>query len=126
MPDLVQISVELQIPDKEPYEGKATLKQKQRIWELGYRDQSVIDNLGKRQASAVIDQLCRVYRKEIGRRSSKRYVVWALILLVGSIAVATLSRDDDVRSSVPVLGFLASATLLLLAFLQWARSRRGS
>ena len=52
------------LPDREPYEGKATLKQKQKIWELKYRDQAVIDKLGKRQASFLIDVLLKAHKKE--------------------------------------------------------------
>jgi hypothetical protein len=50
-------AVKITIPELEPYEGKATLKQKAKIWHLGYQDQSVIDTLGKKQASALIDGL---------------------------------------------------------------------
>ena len=56
---MVSYSVELDIPDKLPYEGKATQKQKQYIWDLGFQDEEVIDELGKKQASAIIDQLKR-------------------------------------------------------------------
>ena len=35
------------VPEREPYEGKATLKQKAKLWHMGYHDQSVIDSLGK-------------------------------------------------------------------------------
>ena len=47
----------IDIPEKEPFEGKATQKQKQKIWELGYKDEAVIAALGKKQASFLIDQL---------------------------------------------------------------------
>ena len=49
-------------PAKQPYEGKATQKQKQRIWELGFRNRDVIDDLGKKQAGILIDQLYAFYR----------------------------------------------------------------
>jgi hypothetical protein len=34
--------LKLHIPDKQPFEGNATQKQKQYIWDLGYRDEEVI------------------------------------------------------------------------------------
>jgi hypothetical protein len=49
--------ISVNIPAMQPYEGKATQKQKQKLWDMGYEDQSVIDGLGKRQASALIEQL---------------------------------------------------------------------
>lgn len=49
--------INVKIPDLQPYEGKATQKQKQKLWDMGYEDQSVINTLGKRQASALIEQL---------------------------------------------------------------------
>jgi len=49
--------VRLTIPDKVPFEGKATQKQKQKIWELGLRDEALIASLGKQQASYVISSL---------------------------------------------------------------------
>lgn len=45
------------IPARQPYEPSATMKQKDFIWQLGLRDQAIIDSLGKWQASALIDQL---------------------------------------------------------------------
>jgi hypothetical protein len=51
------MSEEIRVSEKQPYEGKATQKQKQLIWELGFDDQDIIDELGKKQASELIDQL---------------------------------------------------------------------
>ena len=48
---------EVRLPARQPYEGRATLKQKDYIWSLGFKDRAVIDSLGKWQASALIDQL---------------------------------------------------------------------
>ncbi len=55
-----KFEISLDLPDKEPFEGKATQKQKQFIWDLGYQDEEAIAALGKKQASAVIDQLKKV------------------------------------------------------------------
>jgi hypothetical protein len=49
--------VSVQIPPRQPYEGKATLKQKDLLWQMGFKDQDVLDSLGKWQASSLIDQL---------------------------------------------------------------------
>ena len=45
------------LPARQPYEGRATLKQREYIWNLGIKDRDVIDAWGKRQASALIHQL---------------------------------------------------------------------
>lgn len=50
------------IPARHPYELKATPKQKNYLWNLGFQDQAIIDDLGKDQASALIDQLSRAKR----------------------------------------------------------------
>lgn len=82
MPKDKQIVFECQIPDREPYEGKATQKQKQLIWELGYRDQAVIDVLGKKQASSLIDELKKFHKKQ----NFKYEIIAALaVLLVGAL-----------------------------------------
>ncbi|MDP3070964.1 MAG: hypothetical protein Q8N18_11790 [Opitutaceae bacterium] len=52
-----QTVFDVSLPARQPYEGKATLKQKDLIWSLGFKDQAVIDSLGKWQASALIDQM---------------------------------------------------------------------
>lgn len=43
------------LPEKLPYEGKATLRQKNYLWKLGIKDQASLDALGKEQASWLID-----------------------------------------------------------------------
>jgi hypothetical protein len=77
--------LKLHIPDKQPFEGKATQKQKQYIWDLGYRDEDIIAGLGKKQASAVIDQLSRsqryLWQKKRGRTVQ---IVGAAMLAAGS------------------------------------------
>lgn len=84
---------QLSIPPKHPYEGKATLRQKHKIWDLGYREKTIIDNLGKQQASAVIDQLLALYRKENKRKSGKRAMISGPILLVvGTVILVTVER----------------------------------
>jgi hypothetical protein len=52
-----QTIYDVSLPPRQPYEGRATLKQKDYLWGLGLKDQYVIDSLGKRQASALIDQI---------------------------------------------------------------------
>jgi len=48
---------EINLPERLPYEGDATMKQKDYLWGLGVRDQAILDSLGKWQASAMIDQM---------------------------------------------------------------------
>lgn len=45
------------LPDRRPYEPKATMKQKDLLWALGVEDQAILETLGKWQASAMIDQI---------------------------------------------------------------------
>lgn len=71
------------LPEKEPYEGRATQKQKQKLWDIGFKDQNIIDNLGKRQASALIDQVLAFYAQERDKRKFKNFLiflVWAAIV----------------------------------------------
>jgi hypothetical protein len=66
-------NLRLNIPDKQPFEGKAIQKQKQLIWDLGCRDEEMIANLGKKQASSVINQLSKAqnrFRQEKGGRTA--------------------------------------------------------
>jgi hypothetical protein len=51
------------LPEKQPFEGKATQKQKHRIWQLGLRDEELIRSLGKQQAACLIDALYRHHRQ---------------------------------------------------------------
>lgn len=101
--------VTLNIPDKEPFEGKATQRQKQRIWELGYQDEDMIKQLGKKQASAVISQITRAYQKEHGRRSAVRMFLYAAssALVVIGISLYNIYSESPNRGS--------SSTLILLA-----------
>ena len=66
------IEIKLTIPDKEPYEGKATMRQKKRIWQLGYKNQEIINTLGKQQASSIITQIQETYRDVVEKDSKKQ------------------------------------------------------
>ena len=76
------VNFRFSLPEKEPYEGKATQKQKQKIWELGYKDTSVIDGLGKKQASYLIDKLLEahgtVYTMKQNTKAKKKAKWYAL------------------------------------------------
>lgn len=83
--DNKKINIELNytLPEKEPYEGKATQKQKQKIWDLGFKDQTIIDNLGKKQASALIDQLINAIKQEHRKRTNlKQLIIFGLIIVI--------------------------------------------
>lgn len=73
-----EIDIVLSVPDREPYEDNATKRQKHKVWTLGYHDTTVIDSLGKNQASAVIDQLISIRERElnkIGAKNSERVLI---------------------------------------------------
>lgn len=130
MADYIEIRGRLAIPDKEPYEGKATQKQKQRIWELGFRDQGVIDSLGKKQASAVIDQLCGAYQNAGRKISTKRFFRAGSFLLIASIGTMVAgrfwhaARESDLAAAVIVFGFLGGITALFVSLFLWASTRK--
>jgi hypothetical protein len=50
---------EIRLDERQPYEPKATMKQKDLLWSLGIKDQQILEALGKWQASAMIDQIKR-------------------------------------------------------------------
>jgi hypothetical protein len=67
-------------PARQPYEGKAPLKQKDLIWSLGLKDRAVIDSLGKWQASALIDQMKA--RRKVGSSSGIILLVVVVVLII--------------------------------------------
>lgn len=75
-----QTVFEVALPARQPYEGKATLKQKDLIWSLGFKDRAVIDSLGKWQASALIDQMKA--RRKLGSSSVFIFLVIVVVLVV--------------------------------------------
>lgn len=83
-PELFQFK----LPDREPFEGKATQKQKHRIWQLGIKDEVLISGLGKQQASALIDALYKHYGKLREEKEPKaNWVALVLILTLGVLIV---------------------------------------
>jgi DNA-directed RNA polymerase subunit RPC12/RpoP len=82
----INIELTFRIPEKEPYEGKATQKQKQKLWNLGFKDQNVIDNLGKKQASAMIDQMYDAIKWEYSKRTAKAWFIFFVIILIIAMA----------------------------------------
>lgn len=79
--DVFQTNVN--IPDKQPYEGKATQKQKQKLWELGFRDKEIIDDLGKSQASDLIDQVIMLHDKyQVLSFHKKKLKLWFPIFVL--------------------------------------------
>jgi hypothetical protein len=81
------------LPEKQPYEGRATQKQKQKLWDLGYREQQVIDRSGKRQASILIEQLLFPTKtpENFHRIGIKRLALGGLIGFVGLIVFSFAS-----------------------------------
>jgi hypothetical protein len=78
---MADIKLTVALPEKQPYEGKATMKQKQKLWEMGYQDQTVIDSLGKRQASFLIDSI----KGAENRAGAKAIGSIAAILVIAAI-----------------------------------------
>lgn len=85
-----RMNEEIDIPEKQPYEGKATQKQKQKVWELGFAEQEVIDDLGKAQASALIDQLIVIQLKRADIAFyKKKALTWLIGVVVFLVMIAT-------------------------------------
>jgi hypothetical protein len=81
-----QQEFEVSLPTRQPYEGKATLKQKDLIWSLGFRDQAVIDSLGKWQASALIDQM------KAQRKTTNPALIFLILIAVVVVLLTILSK----------------------------------
>lgn len=111
------IEIKLTIPDKEPYEGKATMRQKKRIWQLGYKNQEIINTLGKQQASSIITQIQETYRdvveKDSKKQSAKKMMMWAVALLITSLAAKMVDF-----SSVALILFLLGVIFLSVSGLR--------
>lgn len=79
-----EIELTVNIPERDPYEGNATMKQKNYLWQLGYRDQNVIDRLGKNQAGFVIDAILKTQRNATGlerkAKSGQKFGVGMLLV----------------------------------------------
>jgi hypothetical protein len=111
------IEVKLTIPDKKPYEGKATMRQKKRIWDLGYKDQKIINDLGKQQASSIITQILETYgdvmEKDSKKQSAKKMMMWAVVLLFTSLAAKMVDF-----SSLALILFLLGVIFLSVSGLR--------
>ncbi len=70
----------ISVPEKEPFENKATKKQKEYIWNLGYKDEDLIKTLGKQQASSIIDQLKKQH-KNYDRKMGCGFTIIAIIII---------------------------------------------
>ena len=73
--------VTVTIPEKHPYEGKASLKQKRLLWDYGFRDQAILDNLGKVQASAMITQIKATFQARVKRRNRIVFLIIVAVLI---------------------------------------------
>ena len=95
-PNPSQTGVDVKIPARQPYEGKATQKQKDLLWRIGVKDTALLDSLGKWQASAVIDQMKAGLSK--GGSSDPVGAQFGILLVVivvvfgGLLLVARLSK----------------------------------
>lgn len=102
----------LDIPEKQPYEGKATQKQKQKIWELGCSDEKIIDELGKQQASWLIDNLIEAQRKRGALNENFQQIkIWGITFVVSVVVYAGGSswvNDDSPYKGLLSLVFIVS------------------
>lgn len=71
--------VKFQLPDRRPYEPKATKKQKDLLWALGVQDVTFLEALGKWQAVAMIDQIKAKQNKE------GNVALFRMALIVGAV-----------------------------------------
>lgn len=78
----------LRIPARQPYEGDATMKQKDYLWGLGMRDQAVLETLGKWQASAVIDQI----KSQQPNRSSNTILLFLFVILFLAVGLGLVAK----------------------------------
>jgi polyhydroxyalkanoate synthesis regulator phasin len=83
-----QTTFPVTIPGRQPYEPNATLKQKDYLWGLGMRDQTILEALGKWQASAVIEQI----KKQQSNSLPGILLVFITFALVGLFAFAKCSQ----------------------------------
>lgn len=119
------------VPPKEPFEGGATQKQKQFIWELGFKDEEAIKELGKKQASIVIDQLRSTHLKSASGQRARKQFLWAgifLFLMIPSCGVFLMKSGADAYGEYDkyggfgILCFIVGMVLLLLAAISKAKS----
>jgi hypothetical protein len=106
--------VAINIPDRKPYEGKASRKQKSFIWEMGYRDTNVIDNLGKVQASAVIEQLLSHHKDRNATFAQKRAVFFGSIILLICLISWYCTKDAAISFAMGCLA-IGSGFVVLIA-----------
>ena len=90
---MADVEISVTIPDKEPFEGKATQKQKQYIWDLGYQDEEAISDLGKKQASAIIEQLKTAHEHSDQATDGLATITLSVIVLV-ICGIAILGSDN--------------------------------
>ncbi len=81
-------SAHFDLPERRPYEPKATKKQKDLLWALGVQDVPFLEALGKWQAVAMID-LIRAKQSKQGNRALSKV---ALILVATAAIIYLLTR----------------------------------
>lgn len=105
-------NLRLNIPDKQPFEGKATQKQKQLIWDLGYRDEEIISNLGKKQASSVISQLSKAQNRFRQKKGGRAVFLFGFVMTVTGVGMVRLGGEEYSGLG----GALGSIGLLILLY----------
>lgn len=94
---------ELEVPEKGIYEPPATLSQKNKLMKLGCKSPDALRNLGRDQASFMIDVFSRdtdavvAYelekrRKENKRRQGKMVLIAIAVIILGFLGIVLLYR----------------------------------
>jgi hypothetical protein len=81
-------SVHFDLPQRRPYEPKATKKQKDLLWALGVQDVPFLEALRKWQAVAMIDQI----KAKLSKEGNRALLKMALILGTAAAIIYLLTR----------------------------------
>jgi hypothetical protein len=118
-----EINITITVPDKLPFEGRATQKQKQMIWDLGFHNQEIIAELGKKQASEVITQLKLAHGRGMKINEGFKGAIRPGIIIVVCALVIAQTQNKFIEACAYAIGIVA----LIKAFLSlikalWHRS----
>lgn len=90
------MEIQFDVPPRQPYEPNATKHQKNRIWKLGYKNQEVMDNLGRDQAEFIIRKIHTEYERLNKVNSARRALILsAICLAIGVIGLPFAEPGSD-------------------------------
>ncbi len=108
------MEIELEIPEKNPYELNATKSQKNKLWNIGCKDQELLDSLGRDQAEKLINDIYEKHSKAEKLKQAKIKVAACLIAFALGIIGMIISAAYDSSASVYILLVVSMAGLFLL------------